>query len=160
MEAEWKNRKARRAGNPEVQALYTVNDAEGVLKHFVPCHYGDILTICDGLKVRFTDVGHLLGSASIEVWIDEDGVQKKIVFSGDIGNKNKPLIKDPQYTDEADYVVMECTYGDRSHDRTHEHIEEFAKIIQRTLDRGGNVVVPAFAVGRTQEILYFIRKIK
>ena len=160
MEAEWKNRKARRAGNPEVQALYTVNDAEGVLKHFVPCHYGDILTICDGLKVRFTDVGHLLGSASIEVWIDEDGVQKKIVFSGDIGNKNKPLIKDPQYTDEADYVVMECTYGDRSHDRTHEHIEEFAKIIQRTLDRHGNVVIPAFAVGRTQEILYFIRKIK
>ena len=159
-EAEWKNRKARRAGNPEVQALYTVNDAEGVLKHFVPCHYGDILTICDGLKVRFTDVGHLLGSASIEVWIDEDGVQKKIVFSGDIGNKNKPLIKDPQYTDEADYVVMECTYGDRSHDRTHEHIEEFAKIIQRTLDRHGNVVIPAFAVGRTQEILYFIRKIK
>ena len=75
----------------------------------MPCHYGDILTICDGLKVRFTDVGHLLGSASIEVWIDEDGVQKKIVFSGDIGNKNKPLIKDPQYTDEADYVVMECT---------------------------------------------------
>ena len=112
------------------------------------------------MKVRFTDVGHLLGSASIEVWIDEDGVQKKIVFSGDIGNKNKPLIKDPQYTDEADYVVMECTYGDRSHDRTHEHIEEFAKIIQRTLDRHGNVVIPAFAVGRTQEILYFIRKIK
>ena len=160
MEAEWKNRKARRAGNPEVQALYTVNDAEGVLKHFVPCHYGDILTICEGIEVRFTDVGHLLGSASIEIWIDEDGVKKKIVFSGDIGNKNKPLIKDPQYTDEADYVVMECTYGDRSHDRTHEHIEEFAKIIQRTLDRGGNVVVPAFAVGRTQEILYFIRKIK
>ena len=126
MEAEWKNRKARRAGNPEVQALYTVNDAEGVLKHFVPCHYGDILTICEGIEVRFTDVGHLLGSASIEIWIDEDGVKKKIVFSGDIGNKNKPLIKDPQYTDEADYVVMECTYGDRSHDRTHEHIEEFA----------------------------------
>ena len=160
MEAEWKNRKARRAGNPEVQALYTVNDAEGVLKHFVPCHYGDILTICEGIEVRFTDVGHLLGSASIEIWIDEDGVKKKIVFSGDIGNKNKPLIKDPQYTDEADYVVMECTYGDRSHDRTHEHIEEFAKIIQRTLDRHGNVVIPAFAVGRTQEILYFIRKIK
>lgn len=85
---------------------------------------------------------------------------RRRLFSGDIGNKNKPLIKDPQYTDEADYVVMECTYGDRSHDRTHEHIEEFAKIIQRTLDRHGNVVIPAFAVGRTQEILYFIRKIK
>ena len=85
----------RDAGNPEVQALYTVNDAEGVLKHFVPCHYGDILTICEGIEVRFTDVGHLLGSASIEIWIDEDGVKEKIVFSGDIGNKNKPLDQGP-----------------------------------------------------------------
>ena len=150
MEAEWKNRKARRAGNPEVQALYTVNDAEGVLKHFVPCHYGDILTICEGIEVRFTDVGHLLGSASIEIWIDEDGVKKKIVFSGDIGNKNKPLIKDPQYTDEADYVVMESTYGDRSHGPRVSYEEELAKVIQRTFDRGGNVVIPSFAVGRTQ----------
>ena len=87
-------------------------------------------------------------------------MEKKIVFSGDIGNKNKPLIKNPSYIDEADYVVMECTYGDRTHDRTHEHIEELAHILQETLDRGGNLVIPAFAVGRTQEILYFMRKIK
>lgn len=160
MEAEWKNRKARRAGRPEEPALYTVNDAEGVLKHFVPCHYGEILSLTDDLKIRFTDVGHLLGSASIEVWAKEDEVEKKIVFSGDIGNKNKPLIKDPAYVDEADYVVMECTYGDRLHDRTHEHIGELARILQETLDRGGNLVIPAFAVGRTQEILYFMRKIK
>jgi len=160
MEAEWKNRKARRAGKPEVEPLYTIDDAEGVLHHFVPCHYGDRLTLTDGLEIRFTDVGHLLGSASIEVWVNENGVSKKIVFSGDIGNKNKPLIKDPSYIDEADYVVMECTYGDRTHDRTHEHIEELANILQETLDRGGNLVIPAFAVGRTQEILYFMRKIK
>ena len=160
MEAEWKNRKARRAGKPEVEPLYTINDAEGGLTHFVPCHYGDVLTLTDGLRIRFTDVGHLLGSASIEVWMEEAGVEKKIVFSGDIGNKNKPLIKNPSYIDEADYVVMECTYGDRTHDRTHEHIDELAQILQETLDRGGNLVIPAFAVGRTQEILYFMRKIK
>ena len=160
MEAEWKSRKARRAGRPEVQPLYTMADAEGVLKHFYPCRYGDILTLVDGLRIRFTDVGHLLGSASIEIWMNEDGVEKKIVFSGDIGNKNKPLIKDPAYINDADYVVMECTYGDRFHDRTHEHIEELANILQETLDAGGNLVIPAFAVGRTQEILYFMRKIK
>ena len=160
MEAEWKNRKARRAGKPEVEPLYTINDAQGVLTHFVPCHYKDVLTLTDGLRIRFTDVGHLLGSASIEVWMEEEGVEKKIVFSGDIGNENKPLIKNPSYIDEADYVVMECTYGDRTHDRTHEHIEELAQILQETLDRGGNLVIPAFAVGRTQEILYFMRKIK
>lgn len=160
MEAEWKNRKARRAGKAEVEPLYTIGDAEGVLTHFCPCRYGEILTLTEGLKIRFTDVGHLLGSASIEVWIEEDGISKKIVFSGDIGNKNKPLIKDPAYIDEADYVVMECTYGDRTHNRSHEHIEELANILQETLDRGGNLVIPAFAVGRTQEILYFMRKIK
>lgn len=160
MEAEWKNRKARRAGNPEVQPLFTMADAEGVLSHFFPCRYGETVTLSDGLRIRFTDVGHLLGSASIEVWVEEDGVEKKIVFSGDIGNKNKPLIKDPSYVEDADYVVMECTYGDRSHNRTHEHIGELANILQETLDAGGNLVIPAFAVGRTQEILYFMRKIK
>lgn len=160
MEAEWKNRKARRAGKPEVEPLYTVADAEGVLTHFVPCRYGEEIELSDGIRLRFTDAGHLLGSASIEVWLSEDGTEKKIVFSGDIGNKNKPLIKNPSYIDEADYVVMECTYGDRYHERTHEHIEELADILQKTLDRGGNLVIPAFAVGRTQEILYFMRKIK
>ena len=160
MEAEWKNRKAQRAGNPKVEAIYTVNDAEGVLKHFVPCHYDTQFVLCEGIRIRFVDVGHLLGSASIEVWISEEGVEKKIVFSGDIGNYNKPLIKDPAYVEEADYVVMECTYGDRYHERQHEHIDELANILQETLDRGGNLVIPAFAVGRTQEILYFMRKIK
>ena len=110
-EAEWKNRKARRAGRQEEVPLYEMNDAVGVLKQFNPCNYDEIIKLEEGLTIRFTDVGHLLGSASIEVWITENDISKKIVFSGDIGNKNKPLIRDPQYIQNADYVVMECTYG-------------------------------------------------
>ena len=160
MEAEWKNRKARRAGQPEVPPIYDMNDAIGVLKLFKPCRYGEKVEFCDEFTVRFTDAGHLLGSASIEVWAREGEIEKKLVFSGDIGNKNKPLIRDPQYIRDADYVLMECTYGDRYHRTGTDHIQELADIIQSTLDKGGNVVIPAFAVGRTQELLYFIRSIK
>lgn len=159
-EAEWKNRKARRAGMPEEEPLYGINDAMGVLELFHSYDYGEEVTLKEGLTIRFTDVGHLLGSASIEVWITEEAVTKKIVFSGDIGNKNKPLIRDPQYIKEADYVVMECTYGDRLHGAVPDHVAILADIVQRTLDRGGNVVIPAFAVGRTQELLYMFRRIK
>ena len=159
-EAEWRNRKAKRAGKPEVVPMYDMNDAMGVLTHFVPCEYNSIVEICDGLKVRFVDAGHLLGSSSIEMWIREDDEEVKVVFSGDIGNGNRPLIKDPQYIKDADYVVMESTYGDRSHGEFPDYVTELARIIQKTFDRGGNVVIPSFAVGRTQELLYFIRKIK
>lgn len=159
-EAEWKNRKAMRAGKPEVTPIYTMNDAEGVLHHFVPCNYNEIIRLNDNLEIRFVDVGHLLGSASIEIWMKEDDCSKKIVFSGDIGNKNKPLIRSPQYIRQADYVVMESTYGGRFHKNTGDHVEEFARVIQETLDKGGNVVIPAFAVGRTQEVLNYIRIIK
>lgn len=117
-EAEWKNRKAMRAGKPEVTPIYTMNDAEGVLHHFVPCNYNEIIRLNDNLEIRFVDVGHLLGSASIEIWMKEDDCSKKIVFSGDIGNKNKPLIRSPQYIRQADYVVMESTYGGRFHKNT------------------------------------------
>ncbi len=160
MEAEWKNRKAKRAGRAEVEPLYTLEDADGVLRHFEGVAYGQEFKLNDDLTLRFTDVGHLLGSASIEIWATEDGQTKKIVFSGDIGNKNKPLIRDPQYIKEADYVVMESTYGNRCHKHGVSHVEDLARIIQETLDRQGNVVIPAFAVGRTQELLYFIRHIK
>lgn len=159
-EAEWKNRKAKRAGRPQEPPLYTMDDAEGVLKHFVPCGYNEIIRLEEGVEIRFTDAGHLLGSAFIEVWLTEGDCSKKIVFSGDVGNLNKPLIRNPQYITQADYVVMESTYGDRLHAHSAEHIEEFARVIQETLDRGGNVVIPAFAVGRTQEVLYYIRRIK
>jgi metallo-beta-lactamase family protein len=127
---------------------------------FVPHEYKEKFKLYDGIEVCFTDVGHLLGSSSIEIWITEEGLTKKIVFSGDIGNSNQPLINDPQYITEADYVVMESTYGDRSHGASPDYIGELTDIIQKTFDRGGNVVIPSFAVGRTQVLLYYLRKIK
>lgn len=162
MEAEWKNRKAKRSAKAALQEpLFTMEDADGVIKRIVPCHYGRIVEICDGIRVRFTDIGHLLGSASVELWLTEDGNEKKIVFSGDIGNKNQPLLKDPAFTEEADYVVMESTYGDRLHSTERpDYVHELAAILKETFDKGGNVVIPSFAVGRTQEMLYFLRKIK
>ncbi|MEG1869960.1 MAG: MBL fold metallo-hydrolase, partial [Oscillospiraceae bacterium] len=141
------------------EPMYTMQDAEDAITHFVPYNYGQIIKLCDGIQVRFTDIGHLLGSASIEVWIEENDVKKKLVFSGDIGNINQPLIKDPQYIADADYVIIESTYGDRNHGEVPNYYEELASVIQRTFDRGGNVVIPSFAVGRTQELLYFMRKI-
>ena len=159
-EAEWKNRKGQRAGKEPVAPIYDLNDAEGVLEHFVSCDYDKVMDLCEGVKVKFSDAGHLLGSASIEVWINEDGEERKIVFSGDIGNLNRPIIKDPSYINDADYVVMESTYGDRYHNADVDYVSELAGICQRTFDRGGNVVIPAFAVGRTQEMLYYFRKIK
>lgn len=161
-EAEWKNRKAKRSsGVAPHDPVYTMEDAENAIKRIVPCPYDKKIDLCDGIQIRFTDVGHLLGSASIEVWATEEGQTRKIVFSGDIGNKNQPLLKNPGKTDEADYVVMESTYGDRFHaSERPDYVKELAEILQETFDRGGNVVIPSFAVGRTQEMLYFIRKIK
>ena len=159
-EAEWRNRKAKRQGKPEFVPAYTMEDALGVIRNFVGCPYESAVILGDGIRVKFIDAGHLLGSSSIEVNICEDGTEKTIVFSGDIGNKAQPLIKDPVYIKKADYVVMESTYGDRSHGERPDHVKLLAQIIQETFDRGGNVVIPSFAVGRTQEMLYFIRQIK
>ena len=160
-EAEWKDRKAKRAGQSGVEPLYTLDDAEAALSHFRPCEYGEMIQVDEGVVIRFTDVGHLLGSASIEVFLTENGENRKVVFSGDIGNLNQPIIKDPQYIEEGDYVITESTYGDRNHEKTElNSVEILAQYIQKVLDRGGNVVIPSFAVGRTQEILYFIRIIK
>ena len=159
-EAEWKNRKGKRAGIPPIVPIYTTEDAVGILQYFVPCRYEEKIQVCEGIEIRFVDAGHLLGSASIEEWVTEQGVTKKLVFSGDIGNTNQPIIKNPHYIKDADYVIMESTYGDRSHGPRPDYIKELTAIIQRTFDRGGNVVIPSFAVGRTQEMLYFIRQIK
>ncbi len=159
-EAEWKNRKARRAGKPEVTPLYTIEDAQSVMDHFVPMRYHKRLTICPEIAVQFNDAGHLLGSSIIELWLTEDGTTKKVVCSGDLGQGNKPLIKTPEYIEEADYVLIESTYGDREHEQTPDFAKALAKVIQSTFQSGGNVVIPAFSVGRTQEILYFIRRIK
>ncbi len=159
-EAEWRNRKGQRQGREPYTPFYNADDVERILERFRAMDYGRIYEIAPDLKVRFTDVGHLLGSACIEVWATEDGREVKLLFSGDIGNSNQPLIKDPATVDEADYVIMESTYGDRSHGPRPDYVTAFAEVIQRTFERGGNVVVPSFAVGRTQEMLYFLRQIK
>lgn len=161
-EAEWKNKKQRRKGIwQKIEPLYTMEDVIALMRQFSPGRYGKKYKLCNGVEYRFTDVGHLLGSASIELWLTEAGVTKKIVFSGDIGNYNQPLIRDPKKTDSADYVLIESTYGDRLHEAAPDHYEQdLADIIRTTLLRGGNVVIPSFAVGRTQEMLYYIRMIK
>ena len=161
-EAEWKNRKAKRSAENElVEPLFTMEDADGAIKCLVSCDYEKDVDVCEGVRIRFTDIGHLLGSSSIEVWATEDDVTRKIVFSGDIGNTGHPLIKEPKNTETADYVVMESTYGDRLHSLDKpDYVTELAKILRDTFAKGGNVVIPSFAVGRTQEMLYFLRKIK
>ncbi|MBE6006162.1 MAG: MBL fold metallo-hydrolase [Lachnospiraceae bacterium] len=162
MEAEWRNKKDKRTGHEErVEPIYTMEDAMNLIHLIAPYSYDKIYTLCDGVRFRFTDIGHLLGSASVEMWLSEGRTEKKIVFSGDIGNKDQPLLKDPVNTAGADYVVMESTYGDRLHDDVKEDpIEELTRILRDTFTRGGNVVIPAFAVGRTQVMLYYLRQIK
>ena len=159
-EAEWKNRKARRANKPEVEPMYSVNDAEGVMKHFVPCPYNKKIQVDDNIAIRFVDAGHLLGSSSIEVWLTEEDKQVKLAFSGDVGNGNRPLIKNPEYIKDADYVVIESTYGDRLHNTPPDYATVLANLMRTTFAKGGNLVIPAFSVGRTQEMLYFMRRIK
>ena len=160
-EAEYQNRKNKRAGKALVEPLFTVEDAQNAIEHLRPVRYGQLLQIGEGLTVRFSDVAHLLGSACIELWLSEDGQERKMVFSGDLGNYNQPFIRNaPEKIAEADYVMVESTYGDRLHDRSTPPVDKLADYIQRTLDRGGNLVIPSFAVGRTQEMLYFIREIK
>ena len=159
-EAEWRNRKAKRSGEKEFVPLYDMAAADGAMKLFCGCAYGEKLSVAEGISIRFTDVGHLLGSSCIEIWLTEGMEERKIVFSGDIGNRNQPILKDPNMVAEADYVVMESTYGDRNHGEHVNYVEALTKILQETFDRGGNVVIPSFAVGRTQEMLYFLREIK
>lgn len=160
-EAKWRTKKAERAGLSAVDPVYDMNDAETAISHFRRCIYGEKMIVGDGVEVRFSDIGHLLGSACIELWLTENGVTKKIVFSGDIGNTDQRIIKDPQKIEESDYVVIESTYGNRLHEAKRDNIiPELASYLQRAFDNGGNVIIPSFAVGRTQEMLYAIREIK
>jgi len=159
-DAEWKNRKASRSGAPTVEPLYTVADAARVREFMTTCEYHQIVDLCEGVTAEFVDAGHLLGSASVIVTATEGDVTKKLVFSGDLGNINQPIIRDPQLISGADYVVMESTYGDRNHTEVWSYTDELAAIIDETIGNGGNVIIPSFAVGRTQELLYFMREIK
>ena len=161
-EANWENQKGKRAGREPVEPLYTLADVEKTMRHVVPLEYEQEVPITDGVRLRFVDAGHLLGSACAEVWLTEADQTRKVVFSGDIGNKEQPILRDPQFIHEADFVLTESTYGDRLHDveENPDYTADLAAIIDRTLGKGGNVIIPSFAVGRTQELLYFIREIK
>lgn len=159
-EAAWRNKRARRSGGTEYVPLYTVADAQKCLKSFYPCEYEKEYQIFDFLKIRLIDAGHLLGSASIEITVSENGETKKILFSGDIGNIDRPLIKNPIKPTEADIVIVESTYGDRVHGEREDYLTQLKNIINNTINKGGNVVIPSFAVGRTQELLYLIRILK
>ena len=160
MENVWQNKKRARVGKKELPPLYTAQDAIDCLEIFRPASYDEIIDLDENISVRFNDAGHMLGSSIIEVWVKEDGETKKIVFTGDLGNNDIPLLDSPTMIETADYLVMESTYGGRLHNRNDDKAELFLNIVAETLDNGGNVIIPSFAVGRTQEILYELNKLK
>ena len=158
-EAEWKNRKAERAGHALVEPLYTADDALDTLKLVRPVLYDTLFSLNDQMKIVFNDAGHILGSAVIELWVEEGDKTRKIVFSGDLGMTNRPILRDPTIIHKADTVIMETTYGNRLHEANATSIQKLLDIIVETTQRGGNVVIPSFAVGRTQELLYELNRI-
>ncbi|MBQ6478999.1 MAG: MBL fold metallo-hydrolase [Erysipelotrichaceae bacterium] len=158
-EAEWSNRKAKRSGKKQAQPLYTVEDAEKTMAHFRSVSYGETFSPVEGVRVRYEDGGHILGSAILYLTMEEKGQKKTLAFTGDLGNTGMPIVNDPSPRETTDYVITESTYGNRLHDKVDDPIKQLADIMERTFQKGGNVVIPAFAVGRTQEILYFIREI-
>ena len=160
MEIEWTNKKRKRKGEDPLEPLYTAEEAARSLELFRAVKYDEVIEIDENIHARFNDAGHMLGSATIEVWINENGKEEKIVFSGDLGNNDIPLLSEPTMIEDADYLVMESTYGSRMHMRNDDKAELFLNIVSETLERGGTVVIPSFAVGRTQEILFEINKLK
>ena len=159
-DAEWMTKKSSRAGKDEIfEPLYTKEDVERVKPFVSKQQYGIINELGNGIKYRFLDAGHILGSGSLEIWYKNNDEEKKIVFSGDIGKSGNPIINDPQHIEEADYVVIESTYGNRLHKDLEKSIDEFAEAIKKTFKRGGNVLIPSFAVGRTQDILFILDKL-
>ena len=159
-EAEWRNRKAQRAGGAPYVPLYTMADAERTLQQFRPHAYDKTVELFEGITLTFRDAGHLLGSSSIYMTLREGDEERTLLFSGDLGNCSRPLIRDPQPAQYADYVLIESTYGDRLHGARPDYLGQLTSILQDTFDRGGNVVIPSFAIGRTQELLYLLRTIK
>lgn len=159
-ENEWTNRKRQRAGKSKVKPLYTVKEATECLKLFKSVAYDEEFNINKNIRVKFNDAGHILGSAILEIWVKENDRETKVVFSGDLGNKGIPILKDPTIINDADYLVIESTYGDRLHalKQGSEKVENFINIITETVAKGGNVVIPSFAVGRTQDIIYELNK--
>jgi len=159
-EAEWRNRKALRSGGEPYTPPYTVADAMETTKLFRTTGYGRTLELFPGVSARFADAGHLLGSASILLTLTEGEQTRTVLFSGDLGNLARPLIRDPQKPERADYVVVESTYGDRVHGERPDYVTQLTRILRETFSAGGNLVIPSFAIGRTQELLYLFRVIK
>lgn len=160
MEVEWRNRKRKREGKLALPPLYTAQEAARSLEIFEPVAYQEIIEVAENIRVRFQDAGHMLGSAIVEIWVNENGKEEKIVFTGDLGNDDIPLLATPAVIEEADYLIMESTYGNRLHVCNTNKAEIFLDIVASTLNRGGTVVIPSFAVGRTQEILYELNRLK
>lgn len=157
-EAEFANRKGKRAGDKEVVPLYTVDDAYIALKQFKTHDYDETVEIYDGIKIKFRIAGHILGSAIIDVFVTENKEETKIIFTGDVGRNNQPILKDPYQIAGADFIVTESTYGDRAHPKVDKK-EELVEIVKDTVSRGGNIIIPAFAVGRTQSLLYYFQEL-
>jgi len=160
MEVEWINRKRKREGKHAVDALYTQEDAEKCLELFVGYEYNQMIYIDDNICFRFRDAGHMLGSSIIEIWIKEEGTIRKVVFTGDLGNNDTPLLREPEMIEDADFLVIESTYGGRLHNKEIDKAERFLEIVYETIEKHGKVIIPSFAVGRTQEILFEINKIR
>ncbi len=157
-EAGWENRKRERKGLKLIEPLYTVQDAQVAMRQFKGLAYGEKKKIVPGITFRLSDAGHILGSSIIELWLEEKGVQRKVVFSGDLGTPNKPILQDPTYIEDADLVLMESTYGDRLHRSINETRAEVDEVFRQTANAKGNILIPAFAVGRTQRIFYEFAK--
>jgi metallo-beta-lactamase family protein len=157
-DAEWENRKRERKGLPPIEPLFTVEDAKIALSHFKGLVYADKQQILPGVSLRLSDAGHILGSSIVELWLDEGAKTRNLVFSGDLGRSGMPVLEDPAVIREADRVIMESTYGDRLHRSWEDTEEEIHQVLNNAMDGKGNILVPAFAVGRTQEILYLFAK--
>ena len=153
-DTEWENKRRRRAGKKEIEPLYDMDDVETALASCDGFAYGQRHEVAAGVEVCFRDAGHILGSSIVEVFINEAGAEKKLVFSGDLGNSYAALLRDPEIVTEADVLMLESTYGDRNHRPMDETLEEFENIIEQASESGGNIMIPSFAVGRTQEIIF------
>jgi metallo-beta-lactamase family protein len=158
-DAEWHNRKAMRTGVELKEPLYLPRDVEMVMPLIQRKHYNTIEQLREGVRYRFVNAGHILGSSTLELWYDEDGKEKKISFSGDIGKKDNPIVNDPVFVEETDYLTIESTYGNRNHKSMEASIEELVDVIKTTFRKGGNVIIPSFALGRTQDLLFILNKL-
>jgi len=158
-DTEWYNRKALEPGRQPVVAIYTSNDVDMVLPLIERKQYNEIEKLCEGVRYRFVDAGHILGSATLELWYQDEQGEKKIVFSGDIGKKENPIVQDPVFVEETDYLTIESTYGNRNHKSMDESVDELVDVIKKTFRKGGNVIIPSFALGRTQDVLLVLNRL-